>query len=678
MPRLIPALLTTIASCLILNGCGQQSPQEPSLVFQPEELSSSIRPQDNFYDYVNGNWIDATEIPAEWPRYGVVIQLVERTEQQIKALLSGLQAKDQPDGSEQQKINDLYLSFMDTEAVNAVGATAIESNLQRISEIKNHADIPAYLGEALAEGITGPVDFYIDADGADPETNRLYFWQSGLTLPDRDYYLVDSDKHLEIRAAMNTHIVRLFELAGLSLTATAADDLLELESALAQAQWSRVQSRDRETIYTNKFTPDQAEALTGGFDWNAFALAMGFANDDTVILAQDSYFAELGGVLTQFAPDVWQNYLRLRVVKHYAPYLSTDIVAENFDFDGRVLRGQTELRARDKRAVQLLNRAAGEMLGKLYAAEYFPPEYKARMEELVENLRKAYAVAIDELTWMSPETKQAAQKKLQAFNYKIGYPDVWRDYSALTIRADDLAGNVRRANRFEHQRQLGKLLKPVDRSEWGMTPQTVNAYYRPTFNEIVFPAAFLQAPFFDPAADDAHNYAAIGSVIGHEFSHGFDDQGRKFDESGRLRNWWTKQDGRQFEALSQGLVRQYSGFRALPDVNVNGQLTLGENIADLAGLVMAYKAYKMSLNGQPAPVIDGFSAEERFFIGYALTNRSKWREEFLRKILLSDPHSPDRYRVLGVLPHMPEFYETFGVTEGDGMYLPPEKRVKIW
>jgi len=653
------------------------SAETAALAFDPAELEPAIRPQDDFYGHINTRWQEATEIPAEWPRYGVIIQLVERTEQQIGELLAGLTGQTHQTGTEAQKISDLYLSFMDVDTIEAAGLSGLEPMLAEISNIRSHDDIPAYMGLALRDGITGPVDFYVDVDGSNPERNLIYFWQSGLSLPDRDYYLGDSEKFVTIRSEFSGHIVNMFELAEIPDGAAAAQSIAAIETALADIQWTRVQSRDRETIYSNKYSRAEARQLTDAFDWDKFVNAAG-ANTDLQVLAQTDYFKALGNVINRFETEEWQQYFRFRLLKHYAPYLYQSIVDENFAFDGIVLRGQQEQRARDKRAIRLINQAGGEMLGKLYVERYFPPEYKLRMQELVENLRAAYALSINQLEWMSKATKDAALVKLRAFNSKIGYPDQWRDYSGLQISRDDLLGNLQRANRFEHQRQIAKLDKPVDRSEWGMTPQTVNAYYRPTFNEIVFPAAFLQKPFFDPEADDAHNYAAIGSVIGHEFSHGFDDQGRKFDAEGQLRNWWTKEDSERFEELSAGLVAQYDAFQPLPDVNLNGSLTLGENIADLAGLVTAWRAYELSLQGAPAPVIDGYTAEQRFFIGYALSNRSKWREEFLRKILLSDPHSPDRYRVMGILPNIELFYETFNVQEGDAMYLSPDERVSIW
>ena len=497
-------------------------------------------------------------------------------------------------------------------------------------------------------------------------------------MPDRDYYLSDNERLSEIREQYTGHIARMFELAGWSGGEEASVAITTIERHIAERHWSRVQNRDRERIYSNKFSLDTADDLSESFDWSGFLSRAGFGTPEQFIIAQTDYFAELGRTIDAFTIKQWRDYLRFKTLKAYAPYLNKAIVQEDFEFQGRILRGQQKMLPRWKRGVRLVNRALGEDVGKAYVEAHFPAESKARVERMIENLRSAFSESIDELEWMSDETRQRAQRKLARFTSKIGYPDEWRDYSALSIASDDLIGNVRRSREFEHARQVAKLAKPVDRNEWGMTPQTVNAYYRPTMNEIVFPAALLRPPFFDPDADDASNYGAIGSVIGHEFSHGFDDQGRKFNGDGRLDDWWTEQDAAEYVERSQLLVEQFNEFRPLPDQPINGELTLGENIADLAGLIMAYRAWQIELDGEASPVIDGFSGDERFFIGYALGWRGKFRDEFLREILLSDPHAPYRYRVIGALQNMPAFYSTYDLKPGDAMYLEPEKRVRIW
>lgn len=672
-----------IICALLILGCSKSDHQAPpdtrALGFDPADLGTDMRPQDDFFGYANGAWVARTEIPAEYSRWGAMQIVQQTTEGQLRELIEAMAAlPDRPAGSDEQKIVDLYQGFMDEERADALGIEPLADELARIEALATHDDLIAWFGHALAAGITVPVDFYIDADAAAPDTSLAYLWQSGLGLPDRDYWLGDTDQLGAVRTKYAEHIERMYQLAGWPDGDRAATEIAGLERRIAEAHWTRVQNRDREKIYTSKFSRDEASELSPGFDWTAFLTAGGFGSPETLVVAQTDYFAKLGEIVRETPMTTWRTYARFRTLKSFAPYLNRDIVLEDFDFERRTLRGQKEIRPRWKRGVNLVDGGAGELLGKAYVEHHFPPEAKQRVDTMIENLREAFRQSVDSLDWMGAETKAAARKKLDSFNAKIGYPDVWRDYSKLDIAADDLVGNVRRAREFEHERQVGKLTKPVDRTEWGMTPQTINAYYRPTWNEIVFPAAILQPPFFDFEVDDAFNYGAIGAVIGHEFSHGFDDQGRKFDGTGRLADWWTESDAEQYEARSVGLVEQYNEFDPLPDQSINGELTLGENIADLAGLIVAYRAWELLLGGEEAPVIDGFTGSQRFFIGYAMTWRSKMRDEYLLKMLLSDPHSPPHYRVIGPLRNVPEFYEAFDVTESDGMYLPADRRVKIW
>jgi predicted metalloendopeptidase len=605
--------------------------------------------------------------------------LYEQTEQQVRLLIKdAIETDNQSADIAARKIGDLYASFMDEERAETLGITPLAAELDRIAALESHGDLIQYMGYALTVGLQVPVDFYIDADAADTDRSLAYIWQSGLGLPDRDYYLSDGEKLAEVRGKYTTHIERMFALAGWEGGAEAAQQIPAMEKKLAEKQWSRVQNRNREKIYSNKFSIGAADELSPGFDWAAFLQAGDFGNPDQFVIAQTDYFAELGNIIQAIPLDQWKTYLRFKTLKAFAPYLSDAIVEEDFDFQRRTLRGQEELRDRWKRGVRLVNSSLGEMVGELYVARHFPPESKGSIDTMIANLREAFGQSIDSLDWMSAVTRKAAQEKLAKFTSKIGYPEKWRDYSSLLIDPDDLVGNVRRSKMHVHAHEVDKLSKPVDRTEWGMTPQTVNAYYRPTMNEIVFPAAILQAPYFDAAVDDAVNYGAIGAVIGHEFSHGFDDQGRKFDGTGRLSDWWTESDAAEYETRSAGLVSQYDAFQPLSDQSINGALTLGENIADLAGLIVAYRAWKILQRGEDAPVIGGFSGDQRFFIGYAQSYRSKQREEILRERLLSDPHSPARYRVIGILRNMPEFYAAFDVKEGDGMYLPAEERVRIW
>jgi len=670
-------------SCLLLIACAEPGPNHATTKlkpgFEPKDLATDTRPQDDFFTYANGPWIERTEIPAEYSRYGVMDIVNRRTEEQLRELIEAVtQQESHAQGSDEQKIADLYRDFMDLESIEEIGVAPLANEFALVDKIETHDDVIAWFGHALTSGIKAPINFYVDADAGDPERALAYLWQDGIGLPDRDYWLEDSEKLVAVRAEYVAHIERIFDIAGWPDGSRAAGAIAKLERRIAEAHWTSVQNRDRQQIYTNQFSLAEAIELSPGFDWPAFLSAAGFGTPDKFVIAQTDYFAVIGEIVRTTPVETWRSYAKFMTLKAFAGYLNNAIVREDFDFQLRTLRGQQEMKPRWKRGVRVVNGGAGELLGKLYVEQHFPPDSKRRVETMIENLRQAFSDSVETLDWMDETTKLAAQRKLDAFNAKIGYPDKWRDYSALNIVAGDLVGNIQRVRQFEHNRHIAKLAKPVDRSEWGMTPQTVNAYYRPTWNEIVFPAAILHPPFFDPAVDDAFNYGAIGAVIGHEFSHGFDDQGRKFDGSGRLADWWTEADARQYEERSSGLVTQYDTFQALPQQAVNGQLTLGENIADLAGLTVAYRAWQLSLDGRPAPIIDGFNGDKRFFIGYAVTWRTKVRDEYLLRMLLSDPHSPQRYRVIGVLRNMPEFYATFDIEAGDGMYLPAEQRVKIW
>jgi predicted metalloendopeptidase len=666
------------ACCVVLLAVSLPAVGESRLGFDPADLSRTVRAQDDFFDYVNGPWSDVTPIPPEWPAYGAMQIVQERGEAQLRKLIERATDPSRKRSADEVQLGALYTSFMDESRVERLGATPLAPELARIDALASHEDVMRYFGRAIAIGVEVPVNFFIETDARDPTRNMPYFWQDGLGVPDRDYYLKETDAYARVRDAYRAHIEKLLDLVGIPNGAEAAKTITAIELDLAKHQWSSTANRDRERIYNNRFTLRQAAELAKELDWRAMLTAGEFPTDGTFVIAQDDYFASLGKIVRARPVADWQTYLRFKYVKAMAPYLDSAVVAENFDFEGRTLRGQEQLRPRWKRGVQLANSALGELVGKLYVAEHFPPDSKARIQSMVDSLSRAFGVSIDSLAWMSAPTKAAAHEKLARFKSKIGYPDKWRDFSGLVIEADDLVGNVQRSRLFEHRYYVGKLGKPVDRTEWDITPQTVNAYYRPTFNEVVFPAAILQPPLFDPNADDATNYGAIGAVIGHEFSHGFDDQGRKFDGDGRLRDWWSPGDAEEYVARSRKLVQQYSQFKPLPDEALNGELTLGENIGDLAGLMVAYRAYHLSLGGRPAPVIDGFTADQRFFIGYAQAWRGKMRDELLREIVSSDPHAPNRFRVIGVLRNVDAFYRAFDVKPGDGMYLSPEERVTIW
>ncbi|MFZ1625129.1 MAG: M13-type metalloendopeptidase [Gammaproteobacteria bacterium] len=682
--------LSIITLCLFLLACDR--PQQPSMPvaplppaaslpvepgFGPADLDANIRPQDDFWHYVNGKWLAKTEIPADWSSYGTFQILAERTEKQLHTLIEADAQSSKPAGTDAQKIGELYTSFMDEGRLETLGLKPLAADLAAIANLRTHEEVIAWMGSALAAGIQVPLEFYVDADASDPGRNLAYMWQGGLGLPDRDYYLDDTAELAETRKAYTAHIDQMFRLAGWD-DADAADTIMAIETRIARKHWTAVQNRDDEKIYANQVDFRQAALQSPGFDWPQFFKAAQLEPPGRFVIAQTDYFAALGNIIRETPVRDWQTWLRFKVLKSYAPYLTAAIVAEDFDFQGRVLRGQQQNKARWKRGVRLVSSELGELLGKSYVQRYFPPESRQRIEQLITNLRAAFHESIGQLDWMTPETRTAAQAKLAKFRSKIGYPERWRDYSAVHIEKDELVGNIHRTRAFAWRHEADKLNSPVDRDEWFMSPQTVNAYYQPTYNEIVFPAAILQPPFFDPAADDAWNYGSIGATIGHEFSHGFDDQGRKFDGDGRLRDWWTAADTAGYMQRAQLLVEQYNAFRPLPNFSINGQLTLGENLADLAGLVMAYRAWQNSLHGKEAPVIDGISGAQRFFFGYALSFRGKDRPESLQVQLLSDPHSPDEYRVTGPLQNMPAFYSAFGVTATDRMFLAPEKRVAIW
>lgn len=682
MPRCI-ALLTALS---LLAGCGGEAPgpdpgarlKAPVLGFDPAELDRSVRPQDNFFRYVNGRWLAQTPIPPDWASYGVTEMLVEQNYERLRGLIEETLGDPGDGGPDATRMAALYQSFMDTEQLERVGRAPLEAELARIDRLRDTPELIAYFGEALALGIQVPLTYYIEPDGDDTTQYLVYLWQDGLGLPDRDYYLLDTPALEAARAAYVQHVARMFEIAGWPDGPGAARRILALERQIAERHWSAVRNRDDEAIYRSKFDLRAASALSPGFDWPRLLEAAGFGQPAVFVLAQRDYFAALGTLLETIPIDDWRAYLRFKLLKAYAAYLDEALLQEDFAFEGGVLRGVERLRPRWQRGVRLVSAELGDALGRLYVARYFPPRARERIEALVENLRAAYRQAIESADWMDAETRAAALRKLDAVTGQLGYPRKWRDYSALVVASNDLVGNIQRSRRFEHAYQAAKLAQRVDRDEWHMAPQIVNAYYAPTLNTIVFPAAILQPPFFDPDADDAVNYGAIGAIIGHEFSHAFDDQGRKFDAQGRLRNWWTAEDAQRYAIRVSPLVEQYGRFRPLPDLPINGELTLGENIADLAGLVVAYGAYRLSLGDREPPVIQGFTGDQRFFIGYALAWRGVDREEFLREILLGDPHPPNEYRTLGPLQQMPEFYAAFGVRPGDQMYLEPGDRTRIW
>jgi putative endopeptidase len=640
-------------------------------------MDPSVRPQDDFYRYVNGTWLKNTPIPSDKPGHNAFYELYDRSQERLRAIIEESANKpDKQPGTPEQKVGDMYTSFMNEAHVEELGLAPLKGELDLIDSLKSKSEIPALMAHFDRIAVGTPIGSYIDQDHKDATQYIAYYMQSGLGLPDRDYYLLPDKKFKDIRAAYRAHVEKMLALSGDKAAAKDAKAIVALETALAKKQWTQVESRDDEKTY-NKFEVAKANALTPGFDFAAFLKADGVTTP-SVIVFQPSAFTGFAGQLKAQPLSVWKAYFRWHLVHDYAKYLTKALVDENFAFYGKTLFGTQEQRPRWKRGVSAVEGALGEALGQIYVDRHFSPQAKQHMEQLVQNLLAAYKQSITSLDWMSEETRKQALVKLAKFTPKIGYPNKWRDYSTLKIAAGDLAGNVMRSAEFEHAWQFGKLGRPIDRDEWQLTPQTINAYYNPGMNEIVFPAAILDPPFFNLEAEDAVNYGGIGAVIGHEIGHGFDDQGSKYDGDGNMRSWWTDADRKQFETRTHALIEEYNQFEPIPGQKINGALTIGENIGDLGGASIALAAYRLSLNGKPAPVIDGLSAEQRFFMGYCQIWRAKFHEGYLLAIIKSDPHSPDEYRCTGALANVPEFYTTYGVEEGDRMYTAPEKRVKIW
>lgn len=638
-------------------------------------MDTSVRPQDDFYSYVNGNWMKTTEIPADKSRWGGFSILRDKATAEVKALI--MEAGENASNTGAKQIGDLYNSFMNETLIEEKGLSAIASELAKVDAIQSHKDLTDFFAYADITGYDVPFGGTIYQDLKQVENYITFMWQAGLGLPDRDYYFDDSEKGQKLQQAYREFLVNMQQLAGLEKAESYADSIYSLEKSLAEHHRTRVENRDPDNYY-NKKSLSELKVLMPAVDWDSYLPAAHLATAKDFIVGQPEYLQAASQIIADTDLDTWKRYLKVKVLSAAAPYMHGELAQANFDFYGTTIRGVEQMEPRWKRAVQFVNGSVGELVGQRYVEKYFPPEAKARMVELVDNLKAAYRESIESLTWMSEDTKKEALTKLANFTTKIGYPDTWRDYSALEVSADNLVGNAMAATRFEAMHERDKLGKPLDRGAWGMSPQTVNAYYNPAMNEIVFPAAILQPPFFNMNAEDAVNYGGIGGVIGHEIGHGFDDKGSKFDGKGYLNNWWTDSDRENFDQLTGKLVAQYSGFEPLHGEHVNGELTLGENIGDLSGLGIAFKAYKMSLENEEAQVIDGFTGDQRVFLGWAQVWRSKMRDEALSERLKTDPHSPAEYRVQGVLPNIEDFYSAFGVKEGDGMYLPEEERVVIW
>ena len=641
-------------------------------------MNPDIRPQDDLFGHVNGRWLDTTEIPSDRSAWGAFTVLAEEAEQQVKDIIEELAAGSPEPGSHAAKIGDLYASFMDEERIEALGAEPIRPDLEKLDAVTDHAGLAAFVGSLERQGGSGFFGAYVDTDDRNSDRYLVNVLQGGLGLPDESYYR--EDKFADIRTAYVAHLERMFVLAGVPDAAAAAQRVMDLETRLAQGHWERAATRDVLKTY-NLTTLDDLKKAAPAFAWDAWSSALG-ANDQTlaeVIVRQPSFFEHLSKAVEEVPLESWKSWTAARVIRAAAPYLSSAFVDENFDFYGKTLNGTPELRLRWKRGVAFVEGSIGEAVGEQYVARHFPPRAKEMMVELVDNLLEAYRRNIEALDWMGEETKQRAYAKLETFRPKIGYPDKFRDYSALEVSAEDLIGNARAAAAFETDRELGKIGSPVDRDEWFMLPQMVNAYYNPGMNEICFPAAILQKPFFDADAEPAENYGGIGAVIGHEIGHGFDDQGSQYDERGNMENWWTESDRAAFSDRADKLIKQYDGFepRDLPGEHVNGALTVGENIGDLGGVTIALKAYEISLGGEEAPVVEGLTGAQRVFYNFANVWRTKRRKEQMLQLLTVDPHSPAEFRA-NIVRNLDEFHEAFGTKPGDGLWLDPEDRVRIW
>lgn len=639
-------------------------------------LNPLVRPQDDLFRHYNGKWIDSYEMPADRSSDGIFRKLHDAAEAQVREIIESSEGS-----GEAQKIGDLYKSFMDTAAIASRGLTPITADLARIDAVTNLSEFISVMASLELRGIGGIFGAAIYPDAMDSNTNILYLGQGGLSLPDESYYR--EEQFAQIRTAFLAHVEKMCTLVGISDGARVATEILALETLIAIHHWDQVKDRDATLTY-NKFSRAELETLAPQllFDTWATHAQVPTKAFESVVVCEPSFFQSVSELLGDFSSNqsAWISWLKLNLVSASAAFLTDEVVQQNFDFYAKTLSGTPQIRDRWKRGVSITQGALGEALGKIYVEKYFPAAAKSQMQLLVDNLLEAYRISIAELAWMSPATKEKALEKLKKFTPKIGYPDKWRDYSSLEISADDLIGNLWRIAAFDHAYAIAKIGTPVDRDEWHMTPQTVNAYYNPLANEIVFPAAILQPPFFDLTADMAANYGGIGAVIGHEIGHGFDDQGSKYDGDGNMVDWWSDEDRRKFESLTSVLVEQFDALSpaSTPDIHVNGAFTLGENIGDLGGLGIAYKAYQLALNGAQSPVIDGLTGDQRFFLSYAHSWRNKNRPEEVRRRIAIDPHSPDEFRCNQIVRNVQEFYDAFAVTEEDALWLAPQERVRIW
>ncbi len=688
MKKILLLTAALAAPTLIIAGCGRKDTQSASSVEEPaanpdgpeigtfglavKDIDAGVAPGDDFYAYVNGDWLKSFKIPEEYSSYGSFTVLAERSEERLKAIIEGLSAS--AAGGDARRVRDFYQSYLDTAAIEAKGLAPLAEDLAAIDALATPDDLARHFADPALRART-PISFIISTDLKRPDRYALYAGQSGLGMPNRDYYLEQkfADKQVKYQA----HVETMLQLAGHQDPAGAASRIFALELEMARVHWEPAKRRNRDLMYNLK-TIDELQSFAPGAPWRTMLASAGLGDRTEIVVREDDAVAKLAAMIAATPIETWREYLKFHLLNANADVLPAAFDAANFAFYGTELRGTPKQKERWKRAVAAVDASLGEAVGKLYVEKHFPPQSKALMEELVANLRKALDERIGTLAWMSDDTRAAARDKLSKFTPKIGYPEAWREYAALDVRAGDAYGNAKRSQAFEWAFEVARIDEPVDRKEWGMTPQTVNAYYNPPLNEIVFPAAILQAPFFDPKADPAVNYGAIGAVIGHEIGHGFDDQGRKSDGDGVLRDWWKAEDVAAFQKLADKIGAQYSAYEPIPGFAVNPTLTMGENIGDIGGLAMAYHAWKLSLNGAEAPVIDGLTGDQRFFLAWGQVWKRAVRDEQLKNQIATDPHSPARYRVNGVVRNMDEWYEAFGVTKEHELWLAPEARVEIW
>lgn len=681
----LPLSLITLTSCAPSSGepshvetapAEAQAPVIAPWGYPMEAFDQTVRPGDDFYQYANGGWLAATEIPSDRSGTGFSITMVERNEARIAEIIADISSAEVMPGSNNQKIRDLYNDFMDVESIDAKGLTPILADAEQIKGARTHDEIIALMA-APELGLGGPVALYVTIDSKQPDSYVMGASHAGLGMPDRSYYLRESERLAEARTAYREHLARMLSLLGEANAEARAEAVFDLETAIAEQHWSRAERRNADRTY-NRMSVSELSEFAPGVTWQVALEHLGLPIEGDIVVREKDAFPGLATLFAETPVNVWQDYLLTRLVANNAASLSSEAYLAYFEFYGRALNGQEQPRARDKRGISLVNRRLDQAVGQEYIARYFPEESKIQMTEMFENIRTALSMRIDNLSWMTDDTKARAQEKLAAMTAKIAYPEIWTDYSGLDIIPGDLMGNIRRHRAWTSQRQADRLGTKVDKREWFTAPQTVNAFYSPNRNEAFIPAGYIQSPLFDPNADPAINYGAIGSIVGHEIGHGFDDQGSKFDANGFLQSWWTEQDRAAFDALGDELAAQFSAYEPLPGLNVNGRQTLGENIGDLAGIIVTYHAYKLSLQSEPSPVLDGYTGEQRVFLGRAQARRFKRTEESLRARLLSAPHSPMKLRVNGMIRNIDEWYEAFDVQEGDAMYIPPEERVRIW